>query len=125
MKSAGGPDAESSQTDNSIPRGSCSGTLRHRRLADTDQPTGFKSRGTWSFAAKGAEARQLDVWFFSPWAGKEKLLVELTQPVARLVPVKREVSTEQRVAAIERIQQLATGLSLGGWKVKALIHEGR
>ena len=35
------------------------------------------------------------------------------------------VSAEQRVAAIERIQQLAMGLSLGGLKVKALINEGR
>jgi uncharacterized protein YoaH (UPF0181 family) len=45
--------------------------------------------------------------------------------VAKLVPVKKEVSAEQRVAAIERIQQLATGLSLGGLKVKDLINEGR
>jgi len=44
--------------------------------------------------------------------------------VAKLVPVKREVSTEQR-AAIERIQQLASGLSLGGLKVKDLVNKGR
>jgi hypothetical protein len=45
--------------------------------------------------------------------------------VAKLVPVKKEVSAEQRVAAIERIQQLAMALSLGGLKVKDLIDEGR
>jgi hypothetical protein len=44
--------------------------------------------------------------------------------VAKLVPVKKEVSAEQRVAAIQRIQQLAAGLSLCGLKVKDLINEG-
>ncbi|PYX85727.1 MAG: type II toxin-antitoxin system prevent-host-death family antitoxin, partial [Acidobacteria bacterium] len=46
-------------------------------------------------------------------------------PVAKLVPVKKEVRPEERVAAIDRIQKLATGLSLGGLKVKHLIREGR
>jgi len=32
---------------------------------------------------------------------------------------------EERAAAIGRIQKLATGLSLGGLKVKDLIREGR
>jgi len=45
--------------------------------------------------------------------------------VAKLVPVKKEVRPEERVAAIDRIQKLATGLSLGGLKVKDLIREGR
>jgi prevent-host-death family protein len=58
-------------------------------------------------------------------AGEEITITKHGVPVAKLVPVKREVSTEQRAAAIERIQQLATGLSLGGLKVKDLINEGR
>jgi len=55
-------------------------------------------------------------------AGEEITITKHGAPVAKLVPVKKEVSAEQRVAAIER---LATGLSLGGLKVKDLINEGR
>jgi prevent-host-death family protein len=58
-------------------------------------------------------------------AGEEITITKHGAPVAKLVPVKREVSAEQRVVAIERIQQLATGLSLGGLKVKDLVNEGR
>jgi prevent-host-death family protein len=58
-------------------------------------------------------------------AGAEITITKHGAPVAKLVPVKKEVSAEQRVAAIERIQKLATGLSLGGLKVKDLINEGR
>lgn len=46
-------------------------------------------------------------------AGEEITITKHGAPVAKLVPVKKEVSAEQRVAAIERIQLLATGLSLG------------
>jgi prevent-host-death family protein len=58
-------------------------------------------------------------------AGEEIIITKHGAPVAKLVPVKKEVSAEQRVAAIERIQQLAAGLSLGGLKAKDLINEGR
>jgi prevent-host-death family protein len=58
-------------------------------------------------------------------AGEEITITKHGAPVAKLVPVKKEVSAEQRVAAIERIQKLATDLSLGGLKVKDLINEGR
>jgi prevent-host-death family protein len=58
-------------------------------------------------------------------AGEEITITKHGAPVAKLVPVKKEVSTEQRVAAIERIQLLATGLSLGGLKIMDLINEGR
>jgi prevent-host-death family protein len=58
-------------------------------------------------------------------AGEEITITKHGVLVARLVPVRKEVSVEQRVAAIERIQQLATGLSLGGLKVRDLINEGR
>ena len=58
-------------------------------------------------------------------AGEEITITKHGAPVAKLVPVKREVRPEERVAAIDRIQKLATGLSLGGLKVKDLIREGR
>jgi prevent-host-death family protein len=58
-------------------------------------------------------------------AGEEITITKHGAPVAKLVPVKKEVSAEQRIDAIGRIQQLAIGLSLGGLKVKDLINEGR
>ena len=57
-------------------------------------------------------------------AGEEITSTKHGAPVAKLVPVKKEVSAEQRAAAIERIQQLAAGLTLGGLKVRDLINEG-
>ena len=58
-------------------------------------------------------------------AGEEITITKHGAPVAKLVPVKKEVSPEERVAAIERIQKLASGLSLAGLKVKDLISAGR
>jgi prevent-host-death family protein len=58
-------------------------------------------------------------------AGEEITITKHGAPVAKLVPVRKEISTDERVAAIERIQQLASGLSLGGLKVRDLINEGR
>jgi len=58
-------------------------------------------------------------------AGEEITITKHGAPVAKLVPVKKEVRPEERVAAIDRIQKLATALSLGGLKVKDLIREGR
>ena len=58
-------------------------------------------------------------------AGEEITITKHGAPVAKLVPVKKQVRPEERVAAIDRIQKLATGLSLGGLKVKDLIREGR
>jgi prevent-host-death family protein len=58
-------------------------------------------------------------------AGEEITITKHGAPVAKLVPVKKEVRPEERVAAIDRIQKLATGLSLGGLKVKDLIRERR
>jgi len=45
--------------------------------------------------------------------------------VARLVPIKKKASADERMAAIQRIQKLGQGLSLGGLKIKDLISEGR
>ena len=58
-------------------------------------------------------------------AGEEITITKHGAPVAKLVPVKKEASREERVAAIERIQKLASGLSLHGLKVKDLISDGR
>ena len=58
-------------------------------------------------------------------AGEEITITKHGAPVAKLVPVKKQASLEERFAAIERIQKLASGLSLSGLKIKDLISEGR
>ena len=58
-------------------------------------------------------------------AGEEITITKHGAPVAKLVPVKKEASAEERVAAIERIRKLASGLSLGGLKVNDLLSGGR
>jgi prevent-host-death family protein len=58
-------------------------------------------------------------------AGEEIIITKHGAPVAKLVPMKKEASAEQRASAIRRIQKLGSGLSLGGLKIKDLINEGR
>jgi prevent-host-death family protein len=58
-------------------------------------------------------------------AGEEIIITKHGAPVAKLVPMKKEASAEQRAAAIRRIQKLGSGLSLGGLKIKDLINQGR
>jgi prevent-host-death family protein len=58
-------------------------------------------------------------------AGAEITITKHGAPVAKLVPVKKGPTPEQRIAAIERIEKLASGLSLRGLKVKDLLSEGR
>lgn len=58
-------------------------------------------------------------------AGEEITITKHGAPVAKLVPVKKEVTEGERLAAIERIQKLASGLSLRGLRVKDLIAAGR
>ena len=58
-------------------------------------------------------------------AGEEITITKHGAPVAKLVPVKKVASQEERAAAIKRIQRLASGLSLRGLKVRDLISEGR
>jgi prevent-host-death family protein len=58
-------------------------------------------------------------------AGEEIIITKHGVPVAKLVPMKKEASAEERTAAIRRIQKLGTRLSLAGLKVKHLIAEGR
>lgn len=58
-------------------------------------------------------------------AGQEVTITKHGNPIAKLVPIRKEASVDERLAAIQRIQKLASGLSLGGLKVKDLISEGR
>jgi prevent-host-death family protein len=58
-------------------------------------------------------------------AGEEITITRHGMPVARLVPAKKQASAEERLAAIQRIQKLASGLSLDGLKIKDLIRAGR
>ena len=58
-------------------------------------------------------------------AGEEIVITKHGAPVAKLVPVRKEASAEERAAAIRRIQKLGAQLSLTGLKVKDLIAEGR
>ena len=58
-------------------------------------------------------------------AGGEIIITKHGAPVAKLVPVKKEASAEQRASAIGRIQSLSAALSLGGLKINDLINEGR
>lgn len=58
-------------------------------------------------------------------AGEEFTITRHGTPVARLVPVKKQYTPEERRAAIERIMKLNKGLSLRGLKIRDLINEGR
>ena len=58
-------------------------------------------------------------------AGEEITITRHGAPIARLVPMKKDASPEERAAAIKRIHKLASGLSLRGLKIKDLISEGR
>ncbi len=58
-------------------------------------------------------------------AGEEITITKHGAPIAKLVPVKKEASSSERLAAIARIQKLAKSLSLGKLKIKDLITEGR
>jgi prevent-host-death family protein len=58
-------------------------------------------------------------------AGEEIIITRHGAPVAKLVPMKKEATVEQRADAIARIQKLGSGLSLRGLKIKDLINEGR
>lgn len=58
-------------------------------------------------------------------SGEEITITKHGAPVAKLVPIRKEASVQQRADAIQRIQKLASGLSLSGLKVRELINEGR
>ncbi len=58
-------------------------------------------------------------------AGEEVTITRNGLAVAKLVPVKRETTPEERRAAWEAWDKRAAGISLGGLRIKDLIEEGR
>ena len=58
-------------------------------------------------------------------AGEELTITRHGLPVARLVPVKRHATPDERRQAITRIRELARGNTLAGLRIKDLIAEGR
>ena len=58
-------------------------------------------------------------------AGEEITITKHGSPVAKLVPVRRKASAEERAVAVARIRKLGAGLSLKGAKIKDLIEKGR
>ncbi|MEX2315792.1 MAG: type II toxin-antitoxin system prevent-host-death family antitoxin [Pirellulales bacterium] len=58
-------------------------------------------------------------------AGEEITITKHRTPVARLVPIKKKRTVEERRAAIARIDNLRKGLTLGGLKIRDLVNEGR
>ena len=57
--------------------------------------------------------------------GEEVTITRHGSPVARMVPVRRTTTREQRRAAIEAMRQLAKGNSLGQLRIRDLMTEGR
>ena len=57
--------------------------------------------------------------------GEEFTITKHGSPIAKLVPVRKKSSVEERADAIRRIQALGSRLSLGGLKIRDLIAEGR
>lgn len=58
-------------------------------------------------------------------AGIEITITRHGAPVAKLVPVKKEITPDERAQAIQRIHNLSAELTLGGLRVKDLMREGR
>jgi prevent-host-death family protein len=58
-------------------------------------------------------------------SGEEITITRHGSPVARLVPVKKKFTPQERREAIERIKKLSKGLSLGDLKIRDMIAEGR
>ncbi|HWH61076.1 MAG TPA: type II toxin-antitoxin system prevent-host-death family antitoxin [Terriglobales bacterium] len=58
-------------------------------------------------------------------AGIEITITRHGSPIAKLVPVKKEITADERAQAIERIHSLSAGLTLGGLRIKELMREGR
>ncbi len=57
--------------------------------------------------------------------GEEFTITRHGSPVARLVPVKKQTTVQQRREAIEKMIELSKRLTLGRLKIKDLINEGR
>ena len=57
--------------------------------------------------------------------GEEFTITRHGSPVAKLVPIKRQTTVEERREAIKRMREIAKRNTLGGLKIKDLINEGR
>ncbi len=57
--------------------------------------------------------------------GEEFTITRHGSPVAKLIPVRKQTTIEERREAIERMIKLSERLTLGGLKVKELMNEGR
>ena len=57
--------------------------------------------------------------------GEDVTITRHRMPVAKLVPVKKKASLDEREAAVARIRKLRLRLSLERSKIKAMIAEGR
>jgi prevent-host-death family protein len=58
-------------------------------------------------------------------AGEEVTITRHGAPIAKLIPVQRRSTPEERRAAFEAMKRDAAGRTLGGLKIKDLISEGR
>ena len=58
-------------------------------------------------------------------AGAEITITKHGSPIAKIVPMKKKATLDERAAAVERIHKLGEKLSLGGLKIKDLIAKGR
>ena len=74
-----------------------------------------------AFEAKNRFGQLLD-WVEG---GDEVVITRRGQIVARLVPPAGAVDRQASIAAVERIRTRRRGVTLGGFKIKDLICEGR
>jgi prevent-host-death family protein len=58
-------------------------------------------------------------------SGAEVTITKDGAPVAKIVPVKKQSTVQDRRAAIDRIRKLRQGLKLNGLSIRDLIEEGR
>ena len=58
-------------------------------------------------------------------AGAEITVTKHGTPVARLVPIKKAATPEERARVIAEMRKMSRGLSLGGLNPRDLIAEGR
>jgi prevent-host-death family protein len=58
-------------------------------------------------------------------AGEEIVITRHGAPVARLAPINRIHTPDERREAISRIEQLRSQIDLGGLRIRDLIDEGR
>jgi len=58
-------------------------------------------------------------------SGEEITITKHGTPVARLVPIKKKSTPQERKEAIEHWKESSKGITLGGLKIRDLLNEGR